>query len=119
MVWGQYRHWGGYAGVMTATDDRDNAEAAQDTQDTQKRLEQASRPVPAFVRQRVLHLGPRGERWLAELPDVIAQLECAWSLTVGQALTGGTGSYVAQARTAEGNDAILKIAIPEVGFADE
>jgi streptomycin 6-kinase len=75
--------------------------------------------VPEFVRQRVLHLGQRGERWLAELPDVIAHLERSWSITVGQALTGGTGSYVARARTAEGGDAILKIAIPEVGFADE
>ena len=75
--------------------------------------------MPEFVRQRVLHLGKRGERWLAELPEVIAQLERAWSITVGQALTGGTASYVAPARTAEGGDAILKIAIPEVGFADE
>lgn len=75
--------------------------------------------VPEFVRQRVLHLGQRGERWLAELPDVIAHLERAWSITVGQALTGGTGSYVTRVRTAEGDDAILKIAIPEVGFADE
>ncbi len=75
--------------------------------------------VPGLVRQRVMHLGQRGERWLAELPDVIAHLERMWSITVGQALTGGTGSYVARARTAEGGDAILKIAIPEVGFADE
>ncbi len=75
--------------------------------------------VPRWVRQRVLHLGQRGERWLAELPDVIAHLERAWSLTVGEALEGGSGSFVAPARTAEGGDAILKIAIPEVGFAGE
>lgn len=75
--------------------------------------------VPERVRQRVLSLGQRGERWLAELPDVIARLERAWSLMVGPALTGGTGSYVARARTSEGRTVILKIAIPEVGFADE
>jgi streptomycin 6-kinase len=75
--------------------------------------------VPGLVRQRVMHLGQRGERWLAELPDVIAHLERTWLIRVGQALTGGTGSYVAQVRTAKGGDAILKIAIPEVGFADE
>lgn len=83
--------------------------------DTDERLVQ----VPGFVRQRVLHLGQRGKQWLAELPDVIALLERRWEITVGQALTGGTGSYVARARTAAGSDAILKIAIPEVGFADE
>jgi streptomycin 6-kinase len=66
-----------------------------------------------------MHLGQRGERWLAELPDVIAHLERTWSITVGEALAGGTGSYVAPARTAAGGDAIIKIAIPEVGFADE
>jgi streptomycin 6-kinase len=75
--------------------------------------------VPGLVRQRVLHLGQRGEQWLAELPAVIAHLKQRWSITVGNALAGGTGSYVARARTAEGDDAILKIAIPEVGFPDE
>ena len=75
--------------------------------------------VPGLVRQRVMHLGQKGEQWLAKLPDVIAHLEHTWSITVGQSLMGGTGSYVARARTTEGGDAILKIAIPEVGFADE
>jgi streptomycin 6-kinase len=75
--------------------------------------------VPERVRQRVMHLGPRGERWLAELPSVIAHLAQRWSISVGQVLAGGTGSYVARARTEDGSDAILKIAIPEVGFADE
>jgi len=86
---------------------------------TDERRAPAPQFVPEFVRQRVLHLGQRGERWLVELPDIIAQLERAWSITVGQALAGGTGSYAAPARTAEGGEAILKIAIPEVGFADE
>jgi streptomycin 6-kinase len=101
---------------MNETDQTDDA---NDALDTEKRLTQPVRVVPEFVWQRVLHLGQQGERWLAELPDVIAQLERAWSLTVGRALAGGTGSFVAPARTAEGGDAILKIAIPEVGFADE
>lgn len=86
-----------------------------ETNDAGERLVQ----VPGLVRQRVMHLGQRGERWLAALPDVIAHLERAWSITVGQALGGGTGSYVAPARTAAGGAAILKIAIPEVGFADQ
>jgi streptomycin 6-kinase len=94
-----------------------NTDDADDAVDTDERL--APGVVPAFVRQRVLHLGNRGEQWLAGLPGVIAQLERAWSITVGRALVGGTGSFVAPARTGEGGDAILKIAIPEVGFADE
>jgi hypothetical protein len=50
---------------------------------------------------------------------VVAQLERAWSSAVGQALAGGTGSFVATAQTAEDGVAIRKIAIPEVGFAEE
>jgi streptomycin 6-kinase len=101
------RRWVRYDAGMNYTDDAENVDELL-----------APGVVPRFVRQRVLHLGRRGEQWLAELPNVIAQLERAWSLTVGRALAGGTGSFVAPARTAEG-DAILKIAIPEVGFADE
>jgi streptomycin 6-kinase len=102
---------------MNNSDKSDNSDNADDAEDTDER--RATGLVPEFVRQRVLHLGRRGEQWLAELPGVIAQLERAWSITVGRALVGGTGSFVAPARTAEGGDAILKIAIPEVGFAEE
>jgi streptomycin 6-kinase len=97
------RRWVRYDGVMN---ERDNAGEG---------LVQ----VPELVRQRVMHLGQQGERWLAELPSAIAHLEHTWSVAVLQVLRGGTGSYVAQVRTVEGGDAILKIAIPEVGFADE
>ncbi|HEV2238041.1 MAG TPA: aminoglycoside phosphotransferase family protein [Ktedonobacterales bacterium] len=107
---------GSYDAVMNETDQTDDPE---DAEDTDERLTQPVRVVPELVRQRVLHLGQQGKRWLADLPGVVAHLERAWSITVGQALTGGTGSYVAPARTAGGGDAILKIAIPEVGFADE
>lgn len=75
--------------------------------------------VPPYVRQRASRLGLPGEQWLAGLPDVIARLERAWAITVGQALAGGTGSYVARTRTADGSDAILKIAMPDMDFADE
>jgi streptomycin 6-kinase len=96
-----------YDVLMNNADDTDDANGADELL------------VPGVVRQRVLHLGQRGERWLAELPDAVAHLEGAWSITVGQTLAGGTGSYVARACTEEGDEAILKVAIPEVGFADE
>jgi streptomycin 6-kinase len=73
--------------------------------------------VSSLVRQRALHLGQQGERWLAELPDQVADLERQWSIAVGRPLTGGTASYVAHARTADGLEAVLKIAIPGLHFA--
>ena len=68
--------------------------------------------VQRLVWQKLTHLGSQGEQWLAELPDLIAHLEREWAITVGRPLAGGTASYVARARTAEGQDAVLKIAIP-------
>jgi streptomycin 6-kinase len=73
--------------------------------------------VQPMVRQRLTLLGSRGEQWLAELPDLIAHLERAWAITVRLPLAGGTASYVARARTADGQDAVLKIAIPGLQFA--
>lgn len=75
--------------------------------------------VQPLVRQKVAHLGVQGEQWLADLPDLITHLERQWAITVGQPLTGGSASYVAQAQTADGQDAVLKIAIPAQHFASE
>ena len=71
------------------------------------------------VRQKVAHLGTLGEEWLAGLPDLIGDLERQWSITVGEPLRGGTTSYVARARTADGQEAVLKLAVPEHDFAGQ
>jgi streptomycin 6-kinase len=39
------------------------------------------------------------------------------SLTIGRALPGGSAAYVARVRTADGTPAVLKIALPDGGFA--
>lgn len=72
--------------------------------------------LPTFVRQKAASLGEEGEAWLAGLPDVIARLEARWSLTVGDALAGGTAAFVARARTADGGEAVLKVALPDPRF---
>lgn len=71
--------------------------------------------VPELVRQKALHLGPQGARWLIDLPEVISHLARVWSIRLGEPLTGGSASYVVRARTMEGRDAVLKIALPEQG----
>ena len=75
--------------------------------------------IPNLVQQKARSLGPRGERWLATLPDLIADLEHAWAITIGEPLAGGSASYVARARTVAGEGCVLKIAIPDYGFADQ
>jgi streptomycin 6-kinase len=72
-----------------------------------------------LVRQKAASLGKEGEAWLAGLPDVIAHLEARWSVTVGEALSGGSASFVARVRTAEGGEAVLKVALPDPLFRSQ
>jgi streptomycin 6-kinase len=60
-----------------------------------------------------LAVGPDGARWLADLGRVVAELEAEWELHIGEPIVGGSGGYVANAVTADGNDAVLKLAIPD------
>ncbi|HEV2649827.1 MAG TPA: aminoglycoside phosphotransferase family protein [Rhizomicrobium sp.] len=56
--------------------------------------------------------GDLGRTWLAQLPEIIREQERLWRIIVGRAVDGGTESYVAQTRTEDGRDAMLKIVIP-------
>ncbi|MGW7087414.1 aminoglycoside phosphotransferase family protein [Streptomyces sp. NPDC054871] len=75
--------------------------------------------VQSLVRQKALSLGGLGERWLAELPGLVRDLERRWSIEVGSSLPGGSASYVARARTRDGRDAVLKVSLPAPDFADQ
>jgi streptomycin 6-kinase len=72
-----------------------------------------------LTRARVAALGERGASWLAALPRVIDELEHDWSITVGHELPGGSGSYVARVRTADGAAAVLKVTVTTEGLADQ
>jgi streptomycin 6-kinase len=75
-------------------------------------MNQPSVVVPSLVRAKAEALGESGRAWLDGLTDLIAATEERWSITVGQPMSGGTSSYVAHARTADGRDAVLKLALP-------
>jgi streptomycin 6-kinase len=50
------------------------------------------------------------EAWLATLPDTIARLSDAWSLSVGEPYQpGGQTAWVGPARDAAGNEVVLKV----------
>jgi streptomycin 6-kinase len=72
-----------------------------------------------LTRSRVRSLGPAGEAWVRSLPEVIADLERAWSITVGRSLPGGSSSYVARATRADGSAAVVKIAVLADGLDDQ
>jgi len=78
----------------------------------------AALDVQPLVRQKAEHLGTRGTEWLAHLPALVSDLERQWSITVGEPLSGGTASYVCRAVTHDGDDAVLKLSLPDDGFQD-
>ncbi len=68
--------------------------------------------VPEAVRQKATAQGAAGRRWLNSLGRLISELERDWGVTVGPALRGGSESYVAAARTNDGDDAVVKLEMP-------
>ena len=68
--------------------------------------------VPDVVRQVAVSRGPEGAIWLRDLGEIVADLERRWGVRVGRTLNGGTASFVAEARTADGALVVLKIACP-------
>lgn len=71
--------------------------------------------LPADVAENIREIfDERGERWLADLPGVIEERCTAWGLAViGEAFGGGTHSWVAPVRRADGSVAVLKIPVTD------
>lgn len=64
-----------------------------------------------LTRAKVASLGAVGAAWEASLPDLLAHLADAWSLTIGRPLTGGSASYVVRVTTGVGEPAVLKLSL--------
>jgi streptomycin 6-kinase len=64
-------------------------------------------------------MGEPGRTWVAALPELLGQLERQWSITVGPDVAGGSGSYVALARLADGSAGVVKVAVSDEGWADQ
>ncbi len=70
-------------------------------------------PSPA-VTARAQSLGSPGEQWLQSLPQIIAERENDWKITIGDAMSGGSHAFVAPATGANGEQYIVKIDIPDI-----
>jgi streptomycin 6-kinase len=68
--------------------------------------------VPDLVRQRASSNGAAGQRWLAELPAVVAELTDRWGLVLGEAFAGGTAGYVVAVTDSSDRECVLKVAMP-------
>lgn len=62
----------------------------------------------------------RGERWLADLPDVVSRRCLDWGLElIGRSFGGGTHSFVAPVRCGDGTVAVLKVPVVDEENAGE
>ncbi|MFC4562803.1 aminoglycoside phosphotransferase family protein [Nocardiopsis mangrovi] len=68
-------------------------------------------PLPDAVAANV-RLLDGGEGWLRGLPDALEGLRDAWGLSLGRPYSGGSCSWAAPARTADGTRAVLKVSFP-------
>lgn len=71
------------------------------------------RMIPPFVISRAKSAGAVGEAWLANLDNMIFELEKEWHISVGESLSGGTHAFVAHADGENGEKYVLKIDMPE------
>jgi streptomycin 6-kinase len=71
--------------------------------------------VPDTVRRKAENAG--AQQWLDDLPALIAGLERDWAIRVGRPFTGATEAYVAEASTADGQPAVLKLIVARDGAA--
>jgi streptomycin 6-kinase len=71
--------------------------------------------VPLVVRKKARAAG--AHRWLEELPDLLASLERAWSIRVGEPYHDATEALVTEVTRADGSAAVLKLLVPRAGDA--
>lgn len=67
---------------------------------------------PTFTRTIHELYGERGERWLANLPGLLAACARRWSLAIAQPFPNLTYNYVAPAARADGVEVVLKVGPP-------
>jgi hypothetical protein len=73
--------------------------------------------IPEKVRRNAALMGETGRAWLVDLSLQIVELERRWAIKVGQPLRRGSEAFVAEARTSDGLDVIVKIVVPGINPA--
>jgi streptomycin 6-kinase len=73
--------------------------------------------LPLAVRHKALAAG--AEDWLNDLPELVADLEQRWSISVGRPFANSTEAFVAEATQRDGTPAVLKVLIPRASDAVE
>lgn len=70
--------------------------------------------LPEKLTQNISGLfGAKGEKWLADLPEIIREISAEWSLTIDKTFPNLSFNYVASCVDKMGEKYVLKIGVPE------
>lgn len=70
--------------------------------------------LPPRFRQNISGLyGAKGDKWLTNLPEIVAEIAEKWSLEIGQVFTNLSFNFVAQCVDETGEKYVLKVGVPE------
>src|SRR5437588_6771713 len=72
--------------------------------------------IPRVVQAKARLLGANA--WLRRVPELVADLEDAWSITVGKPYASATEAFVAEATCDDGTLAVVKLPIPRADGID-
>jgi streptomycin 6-kinase len=75
--------------------------------------------LPDAFRRNVLRAFPAGAAWLDSLPSLIADCERRWQLTIARTPFALSYNYVAPALTAQNQDVVVKIGVPNPELSSE
>jgi streptomycin 6-kinase len=73
---------------------------------------------PVFVKNVTQSFAPQGEKWLVNLPNLIAEAARRWHLTVGEPFLLSY-NYVCAVTRADGTPAVLKLGVPNRELTSE
>ena len=73
---------------------------------------------PVFVKNVTQAFAPQGEKWLADLPNLLVETARRWDLTPGEPFLLSY-NYVCAATRADGTPAVLKIGVPNRELTSE
>ena len=71
--------------------------------------------VPAVVRNKAMAVG--ADRWIDDLPGLVADLEREWSMVVDRPYDDATEAFVAMVTLADGTPAVVKLIMPRADQA--
>lgn len=71
------------------------------------------RTVPPKVAGRAIAAGEIGRKWLENLDALVDSLEQQWHIRVGNAMSGGSRAFVANAEGEDGAQYVLKVELPD------